>query len=183
MQTIRTALAKRFKGRVQRRRLEPADDFAAKLSLLASTPEQVGAVRAAIAPHAQRSRPAAGGFSCLEHVCHLRDIETDGYALRLTRILSEDRPSLPDLDGEALARERDYQAQDGAAACAAFAHVRAETVRRLAGTSAPERQRLGMLDGRTPFTLDEMVVAMLAHDAAHLRELRALAEELAERRA
>ena len=39
----------------------------------------------------------------LEHVCHLRDIEVEGYAPRLKRILSEDGPFLPDIDGRRLA--------------------------------------------------------------------------------
>jgi len=33
-------------------------------------------------------------FCAIEHVCHLRDIERDGYHVRIRRLLTEDNPSL-----------------------------------------------------------------------------------------
>jgi hypothetical protein len=157
------------------------EDFAAKLAMLAATPARLREVVVAIPPAAWQQRLAEGGFSCVEHACHLRDIETDGYAIRLARIVAEDKPTLPDLDGDALARERDYQAQDALAACAAFAAVRANVVAGLAKLSAAQRERLGLLDGKTPFTLDEMAVAMRAHDDAHMQQLGALRSKLGRR--
>jgi hypothetical protein len=44
-------------------------------------------------------------FSALEHVCHVRDIERDGYRVRIRRLLDENDPSLVSLDGDELARE------------------------------------------------------------------------------
>jgi len=40
-------------------------------------------------------------LSELEHVCHLRDIEQDGYHVRIHRMLEESNPSLLSLDGTA----------------------------------------------------------------------------------
>jgi hypothetical protein len=172
IQTLRSLLGRRRRP----------DDFATKLARLSAAPARLRDAVVSIPRRNWQQRPAEGGFSCVEHACHLRDIETDGYAIRLARIVAEDKPSLPDLDGDALARERDYQAQDALAACDAFGAVRAKVVAGLAKLSASERERLGLLDGRTPFTLDEMAVAMLAHDAAHLQQLQGLWEAFAPRR-
>lgn len=45
-------------------------------------------------------------FSPLGQLCHVRDIEIDGYHVRLRRMLEEDRPLLVSLDSDALASER-----------------------------------------------------------------------------
>src|SRR2546429_489103 len=64
-------------------------------------------------PEAQLThKPISGEFSIVENVCHLRDIEIEGYTLRINRILNEEGPLLPDIDGGKLAVERDYNKQD-----------------------------------------------------------------------
>ena len=57
-------------------------------------------------------KPPNQDFSCLEQVCHLRDIEREGYNVRMERILKETKPFLPDIDGQALAAERNYNRQN-----------------------------------------------------------------------
>ena len=47
-------------------------------------------------------------FTPIEQVCHVRDIEVDGYHVRFRRTLQESNPTLLTLDGERLARERRY---------------------------------------------------------------------------
>jgi hypothetical protein len=160
----------------------PDDGFRAAREALAEAPARLMAALTAIPREHWRSAPAAGGFPVVEHACHLRDLETEGYRVRLDRILAEDRPSLPDFDGEAVARERGYRAQDAVAACNAFAAVRAGVVARLAALSALDRTRVGLLDGRTPITVDGMVAAMRAHDTDHLEALASLGAEWGARR-
>src|SRR4029453_7238994 len=63
-------------------------------------------------------------FSPLENVCHLRDIEIEGYGERIKRIIEEDKPSLPDLDGARLAVERNYNSQQVGEALEAFRAAR-----------------------------------------------------------
>ena len=55
--------------------------------------------------------PANGEWAAIEHLCHLRDIEAEGYNVRIAQLLNEDDPLLRDLDGDALARERRYREQ------------------------------------------------------------------------
>ncbi|MDE2140554.1 MAG: DinB family protein, partial [Gammaproteobacteria bacterium] len=56
-------------------------------------------------------QPEGGYFSVLENICHLRDIEIEGYGVRLHRVLAENHPALPDINGAQLARERYYSEQ------------------------------------------------------------------------
>jgi transcriptional regulator with XRE-family HTH domain len=158
--------------------VQSAGDFASVVATLGATPAKVKDFVAQIGQGAFQSKPASGGFSLLEHVCHLRDIDGEGYRVRLERMLTEECPSLPDLDGDRLARERNYQSQDLSAALAAFTAVRVEIVSRLAKLTEEERQRSGLMAGTKEITIEELVDAMMAHDSAHLDELGALSQEL-----
>src|SRR5689334_1017594 len=151
-----------------------ADDFASVVATLGAMPAKVKDFVARMPESAWRSKPASGGFSLLEHVCHLRDIDGDGYRFRVERMLTEECPSLSDLDGDQLARERDYQRQDLSAALAAFTAGRLEIVARLARLSPEERQRTGLMAGTRKITIEGLVDAMMAHDSEHLDQLSEL---------
>ena len=51
-------------------------------------------------------------FTALEQICHVRDIEIEGYQVRFRRTLDENSPLLPSIDSEAVAKERNYGAAD-----------------------------------------------------------------------
>ena len=154
------------------------DSFARAAAGLGAMPAKLKAIAVAIPQAAWRSKPADGGFSLVEHVCHLRDIDGDGYRLCLERMLTETCPSLPDLDGDALARERAYQSADLAAALASFTTTRLAVVARLAKLSPEERQRTGLMAGETEITVDGLVEIMTAHDSEHLDQLNDLVREV-----
>jgi transcriptional regulator with XRE-family HTH domain len=155
------------------------DTFANAAASLGAMPAKLKEIAAALPEGAWRSKPAGGGFSFVEHVCHLRDIDGDGYQLRLERMLTEERPSLPDLDGDALASERAYQSADLATALTSFTATRLAIVARLAKLSPDERRRTGLMAGTTEITVEGLVEIMTAHDSEHLDQLAALERELA----
>jgi transcriptional regulator with XRE-family HTH domain len=159
--------------------LSGAEDFGAKVATLGAMPAKVKAIVVRIGEHARRSKPASSGFSLLEHVCHLRDLDSDGYRVRLERMLAEQCPALPDIDGDALARERNYQTQDLATALTAFTATRLEIVARLAKLSLEERQRTGLMAGTKEITIEGLAEAMMAHDSEHLDQLDQLCGEVA----
>jgi transcriptional regulator with XRE-family HTH domain len=147
-------------------------------ALLAAMPAKLKALTEAIPESLWRTRPKAGGFSLVEHLCHLRDIDGDGYRARIERMLGEDRPVLPDIDGAQLAIERDYPAQDARAALDAFTATRWAIVGRLGKLDAAERRRKGLMAGTYEIDIDGLVSAMLTHDSEHLDELDGLRAEL-----
>jgi len=123
-----------------------------------------------------RARPAGGEFCAVEHVCHLRDIEAEGYNVRIEQLLGEDAPLLRDLDGAALARDRRYIDQDPATALRDFAAARARSVELLRGADDAALAREGMFENTGPVTLARLVEMMREHDRGHLRDLEALRE-------
>ena len=154
------------------------DAFAAKLAELGAMPRRFAEIVVAI-PRAQwKTRAKDGNFSLQGHACHLRDIEIEAYRVRLERMLAETAPALADVDGDKLARERDYHRQDLVKAQAVFTAVRADMVHRLAELSPEERRRTGLLEGVGEITLAGLVAKMLEHDAEHLADLARLRREL-----
>jgi len=162
----------------------PADEasgdeaFAAKLASLAAMPARFAEIAASIVPSHWKTRARDGNFSLREHACHLRDIEVEAYRARLERMLAEATPVLPDVNGAALARARDYHRQDLATAQAVFAAVRADVVHRLANLSPDERGRTGVMEGVGEITIEGLVGKMLEHDAEHLADLAQLRRDL-----
>ena len=124
-------------------------------------------------------RPAAGGFALVEHAWHLADLEREGYGTRISRLLAETAPALPDFDGDRIAREREYLAGDVTLALAVFEQARTRNIERLAAMDAAALARQGTQEGVGEVTLARVPRMMAAHDAGHAAELAALVEELA----
>jgi len=123
-------------------------------------------------------------FAIVENVCHLRDIEAEGYAVRIEQLLREDDPLLRDLDGERLARERRYLEQDLHEALRAFAEARARSVALLEGADEAALAREGTFENVGRVSLAKLVAMMREHDAGHLRDIARLAalDRFAQRR-
>jgi hypothetical protein len=137
--------------------------------LLAAALEQAGPARLA-------RRPAAGGFALVEHACHLRDLEREGYLPRVRRLLAEDRPVLAGFAGDRIAAERGYLSQDAAAAAGDFAAARAELLRVVGGLSPADLAREGEFAGRR-VTLEGVVLMAAGHDEEHRADIERLLAE------
>jgi hypothetical protein len=114
-------------------------------------------------------------FSAIGHLCHLRDIEIDGYHQRIRRLRAEEQPFLPSLSGEQLAVERGYAAADRERALAEFLAARQRSLLLIESIAVAEWPRTGTFEGHGPISLRDLVDIMCAHDAGHLQALRALA--------
>src|SRR5438477_8399068 len=97
------------------------------LNALAAMPERVRALVEGLTDE-QLSFKRDDSFSLRENVLHLRDVDVDGYERRVAKMLEEEHPTLPDLDGARLAIERKYNEQPLGPALEAFASSRARTV-------------------------------------------------------
>jgi DinB superfamily len=157
-------------------------EFQDVVRFLEETPESIRQLTAAFAGQDLSWKPAADEFSALEQVCHLRDLESEGYAERINKLLTENQPSLPDFDGSRLARERDYNKQDFESALQDFAFARAENVRVMKSLSPDELKRSGVLDGVGAITLEKLLLLMCEHDQSHLKEISELRERMPDAR-
>jgi len=146
-------------------------DLETLLLTLESTPALLRRAAASFAPGQARMRPARGGFSFVENVWHLADLEREGYGARIARILGEENPALENFDGDRIARERAYQEKDLERGLALFTRARAanlEVLRRLAGT---EWDRAGSQEGVGRVTLADLPRMMAEHDRSHSEEI------------
>jgi len=119
-------------------------------------------------------KPSQNEFSLLEHICHLRDIEIEGLAARLKRLQNEDNPNLPNIDGDRLAVERDYNRQEIDSASVAFTSARTSNIALLRNLPLEALDRPGNLEGVGIVTAWKLISVTAEHDAEHLRVMREL---------
>jgi len=149
-------------------------DFDDILKHLSRSPERLRELLSDVPSAAFNYKPAEEQFSILENVCHLRDIEVEGYSKRIRRIIDEDNPELPDIDGARLAIERDYNHQDLSNAVTAFVEARNHNLALLEQIDSQTLSRSGNLQGVGTVTLRKLLEMMAEHDEGHMEELRNL---------
>jgi len=117
-------------------------------------------------------------FTAIEQLCHVRDIEIEGYQVRFRRTLAEHAPHLPSIDSDALARQRDYGRADGAPVLAQFRAARERTLALLRGVEAADFTRPAQFEGYGRVTLRGLVHYLCSHDQQHLAGLQWLLGKL-----
>jgi uncharacterized damage-inducible protein DinB len=160
-----------------------------KVDVMVDFEENLRGMPAVLAEAARRlpgsvvsDRPVAGGFSMVEHVWHLADLETDAYEVRIRRILAEDEPELPGFDGEAVAAKRKYRALRLKDGLKKFTEARERNLATLRALDGAAWQRSGVQEGVGKVTLLDIPRMMHEHDLSHRGEIAALLQELANRR-
>lgn len=148
---------------------------------LRKTPEAVEQVRGNLRDDDLHWKPSEKEFSVVEHVCHLRDIEQEGYTVRIQRLLNESQPFLPDIDGDRLAEERHYISQSLDAALQGFARGREGNIRAIEGLTLEKLNRSGTMENVGPITLERLLQMMREHDQDHVKELNNLRGQLLKR--
>jgi hypothetical protein len=118
-------------------------------------------------------------FTAIEQVCHVRDIEIEGYQVRFRRTLGEASPFLPSIDSEPIAKERNYGAADAAQVFASFRAARAETIALLRSLGPAELERRAEFEGYGPVTLRGLMHFLCSHDQQHLSGLQWLLGKIA----
>lgn len=157
----------------------PRPGFAESVERLAGMPEFLDAALVAVEPEDLLARPGEGEFSLVEHACHLRDLEREGFLVRVRRMLSEDCPDLQLFDGTAVAAARDYPAQDPREAARDFAGTRREVVALLEPLGADDLRREATIGGRR-ISFADLVAMMVEHDREHREEIERLMDSLEE---
>jgi hypothetical protein len=148
------------------------------LSALAAFPEQLESHYAAIpaefkhwAPLSWEGVPSEP-FTAIEHVCHVRDIEIDGYHARFQRALNEINPALASIDGKALAEERSYATSSASEAFAVFRAARASTVQLISGLTSQQLARVAVFEDYGSLTVRSLTHYLCSHDQQHLAGLQ-----------
>ena len=144
---------------------------------LGSMPAFLDRALAAVERKALLTQPAPGEFSLVEHACHLRDVESDAYAVRVRRMRLEQSPALAPFDGGAVAEASDYPSQDPFAAARQFAAARAALLPQVSSLTPDELAREGTFGDRRVCFAD-VIAMMVEHDRGHREEIEALVSRL-----
>ncbi len=151
---------------------------AVTLHALAAFPDQLEAHYAAFAPEFTHWSPASWegvpseALTAIEQLCHVRDIEIDGYQVRIRRTLTETHPTLASIDTDALVRERAYAQDEPARVLAAFRAARARTLGMISPLSDAQLARTAVFEGYGPLTLRSLIHYLCSHDQQHLSGLQ-----------
>jgi uncharacterized damage-inducible protein DinB len=142
---------------------------------LASTPQALKAAIRGLPKKVLVFTPAPGKWSILEILCHMRDMERDAYLARYRRILAEDEPRLPDLNGEALAIERDYRNAKAADVVREWLSLRRENLQMLRKTGRAQWARAGVHETAGRLTMEDIIRRhAVGNDEAHLGQIDAI---------
>ncbi|HKB66015.1 MAG TPA: DinB family protein [Pyrinomonadaceae bacterium] len=157
-------------------------DFTALLAYLDETPNQLANFTASLNSDELRFQTSPDEFSILENICHLRDLELQGYTPRIRRILAEADPTLADFDGARVAAESSYNSELPGFALQTFQTARRENVEMLRTLTERQLNREGTLAGVGTITLRRLAEMMREHDEGHLEDLRVLSQRLRQAR-
>lgn len=103
-----------------------------------------------------------------QQLCHLRDIEADGYIVRFKRVLKETNPALASIDTYALIESHDYDRTEPAHALDAFTKARRETMQLLDNLGSADLTRRGAFEGYGEVTLASLIHHLCSHDQQHV---------------
>ena len=142
------------------------------LDIIRSTPDRLKGAIAGLPRKLLTWRPAPGKWSMHEIVCHMRDAERDGYLYRYRKIVAEDNPTLPDVDGDKLALERQYGRMNTREVVRDWRAARKEVLALVKKVKAEQWQRTGAHESLGPMSLEIILQRQaLGNDGAHLGQI------------
>jgi hypothetical protein len=153
---------------------------AALLRIVADTPARLRAALKGVPRKLLLWNPGPGKWSILEIVAHLRDMEREAYLTRYRRILAEDNPALPDLDGDALAILNDYRSLKLSEVLRDWLKARKECLRLLKSVKGSRWERMGTHQTAGPLSLEDLLRRhAMGNDEAHLGQIEAIRKRAA----
>lgn len=123
------------------------------------------------------AHPISGKWSACEIVQHLADSEMNS-AIRLRRLLAEDRPVIQAYDQEDYATRFNYNERDFAPALEAFRGARATTAQLLSRMSDEDWKREGWHPESGLYSTEQWLKIYAAHAHNHAAQIRLLKEAI-----
>lgn len=153
---------------------------AAQLNVLAETPARLKAALKGVPKKLLLWTPGPGKWSILEIVAHMRDMERDAYLTRYRRILAEDNPTLPDLDGDLIALRDDYRSMRLPELLRDWLKLRKECLKLLKSVKGPRWERMGTHETAGPLSMDALLRRhAIGNDEAHLGQIETIKKRAA----
>jgi hypothetical protein len=142
------------------------------LSALSGTPDVVDRLLKDVHADDPRwdFRPEPERFTLREVVAHLADWEPI-HLERISRMLDEENPTLPDIDESKMAVENDYAHSDPHGSLEWLRGGRPKITQRLASLTAEEWTRPGFRETIGEISVEVLAAFILAHDGYHTRQI------------
>ncbi|HEY0546288.1 MAG TPA: DinB family protein [Pyrinomonadaceae bacterium] len=150
------------------------------ISKYADGPAEVERMLEAFPADSLTAHPLPGKWSACEIVQHLADSEM-ASALRLRRLLAEDRPVIYGYDQDSYAARLAYNELDLAPAFTAFRGAREATAQVLARMTEEDWTREGWHTEQGRYTPEDWLRIYAAHAHNHAAQIRRLHEALSEK--
>jgi len=148
---------------------------AALLHIVAETPARLKAALKGVPKKLLLWTPGPGKWSILEIVAHMRDMERDAYLTRYRRILAEDNPTLPDLDGDVIAIRDDYRTMKLPELLRDWLKTRKECLKLLKSVKGARWERMGSHETAGPLSMDALLRRhAMGNDEAHLGQIEGI---------
>jgi hypothetical protein len=123
------------------------------------------------------AHPIPGKWSAREIVHHLADSESTS-AIRLRRLLVEDKPLIQGYDQDQFASKLRYNERDMAPSLEAFRAARATTAQLLSLMSEEEWRREGVHSESGRYTVEDWLAIYAAHAHNHAAQIQRLRDTL-----
>jgi len=153
--------------------LMPKADRESMMAGLMAMPDVLDTSFSRLTPDAAVQPGPDGVLSPVEICWHLADLEAEGYAVRIRRLLAEESPQLPDFDGAAIAKARHYRTRSLNEGLTAFRAARRANIDALQHLADADWRRSGTQEGVGPVALCDVPAMMAEHDASHRDEIAA----------
>jgi hypothetical protein len=145
------------------------------LATLAATPARLKEALAGVPKKLLLWTPAPGKWSIQEIVCHMRDMEREAYLERYRRMLAEDNPKLPDVDGDRYAIEKGYRSMKLSEVVRDWSKLRKENLKLLKKVKGSQWERVGTHETAGPFSIEGFLRRhAVGNDEAHLGQIEAI---------
>lgn len=110
----------------------------------------------------------------LEHLWHVRDCDSDLYALRIRRVLREAKPYLDPVDVDPWPESRNYLKRDGDLAIAEFSELRSSLVSELRKVDQETLARTGIRADSSEINVLGLIEQLAEHDRDHRWRIAAI---------
>jgi len=141
--------------------------YADLLDHLAEMPAFLERTTAALPQDLLQAAPANDKFPLIDHLWHVRDCDPDLYALRIRKVLREDRPVLEPVDVGAWYGDRRYRERPADQAIAEFAKLRTELISELQTLDENALTRVGVRADGSEVNVLALVRQISDHDREH----------------
>lgn len=148
---------------------------AALVPVLAAFPDELSRMLQGYSTEALKRPASDGGWGVIENLGHLRDWDAV-FLDRVTALLTQDHPTLPEYDDQLWEIEHDYRGQDPRKVLDGLRQQRTQLVEVLSAMPPEGWARQGRVGAEANVTVDTIVQRIRQHDAEHAK---AISEALA----